>query len=213
MDLRHESDKDLQSKKLIQILDELEIYRNEIINLKERLEHLEKNREIKNYKFRHIDDLIIWTDETTNKKELFHIPEDFDINNINNISIDNDGLLLIYWGDKRKNKLKVSEELYCFLKEITPRSKVTISNLPEIFKKLNCEKTITDEMLRVWDVLVNYKDVILKTRVIYLKAKVVKQTALNHLNLFKELGLVNKLSGGRWQLNNIKLDRFRHLRL
>ena len=65
----------LKSKEFNQILDELEIFRTEIINLQDRLDHLEKQREINNKKFRYLEDLIIWTDVTTNKKELFHFAD------------------------------------------------------------------------------------------------------------------------------------------
>ena len=197
---------DQQLKKLNQILTELEIHKSEIINLKRRIDYLENLKQIESNKFKCIKDVIIWTDEETNKKNIFRIPKGFNINQITNMDIDNNGLILINWGNKNNEQLKISEDLYYYLKELMPDEKSSINNLRYIFDKLNYEKIITDEMQRIWDVVIKYRDLSLKTRAIYLKAKVAKQTAHNHLNLFTRLGFIRKLPGNRWQLKDIDLD-------
>ena len=198
-----------KNKKINQIINELEICKAEIKELKQEITHLKKNKEPKDNKFKCIKDIIIWTNEKTNNKDIFRIPDGFNVNNIYNIDIDKNGLLMVYWETKGKiNKVKITEELYYFLKGIMPEKKTPIENLRLIFEKINCKRIVTDEMQRVWDVLIEYRNMSLKTRIIYIKAKVSKQTAHNHLNLFTQFGLVSKIFDGRWQYKDLYLDSF-----
>ena len=209
MESTEESTTELKNKKLNEIMYELEICKAEITNLKERIDQLEKHTELKENKFRCIKDLVIWTDEDTNKKELFRIPYGFNVNNIQNVDIDENGLLILRWGKKGFNKVKMAEDLYYYLKEIMPDSRIPLNDLRKIFHKINCKKIVTDEMQRVWEVIIKYRNTLLKTRVIYFNANVSKQTAHNHLNLFNRLGLVNKISGGRWEYKEVDFDSLR----
>ena len=79
MESTEENTTELGNKKLNEIKYELEICKAEITNLKERINQLEKHTELKENKFRCIKDLVIWTDEDTNKKELFRIPYGFNV--------------------------------------------------------------------------------------------------------------------------------------
>ena len=200
---------ELGNKKLNEIKYELEICKAEITNLKERIDQIEKHNEFKENKYRSIKDLVIWTDEDTNKKKIFRIPYGFNINNIRNVDIDVNGLLVLHWGKRGINKTKMTDELYFYLKEIMPDNRIPLEDLRTIYGKINCKKIVTDEMQRVWEVIIKYRNTSLKTRIIYIQANVSKQTAHNHLNLFTQLGLVNKISGGRWELKEVDFDRFR----
>ena len=115
-----------KNKKINQIINELEICKAEIKELKQEITHLKKNKEPKDNKFKCIKDIIIWTNEKTNNKDIFRIPDGFNVNNIYNIDIDKNGLLMVYWETKGKiNKVKITEELYYFLKGIMPEKKNT----------------------------------------------------------------------------------------
>jgi len=204
-----ENTTELKNKKLNEIKYELEKCKAEITNLKERINHLEKHAELRENKFNCIKDLVIWTNEDTNKKEIFRIPNGFNINNIQNVDIDENGLLVLHWGKKGINKVRMAEDLYYFLKEIMPDTRIPIEDLRIIYDKINCKKIVTDEMQKVWEVIIKYRNTSLKTRVIYTQANVSKQTAHNHLNLFTKLKLVNKISSGGWQYKEFDFDRFR----